>query len=98
MSLSHVTKEEIMAEVELLPPETLLELRDFIAFLRFRLVRGGPEEHLSVTSRRWQAALDATFGLWVERDDVASDGVAYVQAIRRGHRLSDWLEPVDEAD
>lgn len=31
-----------------------------------------------------------TFGMWADRDDIPSDGVAYVNAIRKGHRLDDF--------
>ena len=30
-----------------------------------------------------------TFGMWADRDDIPSDGAAYVNAIRKGHRLDD---------
>lgn len=98
MSLLPTTRKEIMIELEALPPETLPELRAFIEFLRFKSTKDVDEARILSLSERWQAALNATFGLWTDREDVARDGVEYVQAIRRGHRLNDLLEPLDEAD
>jgi hypothetical protein len=36
--------------------------------------------------------------MWADRHDVEKDGVEYVQTIRRGHRLNDFLEQSDETD
>jgi hypothetical protein len=35
------------------------------------------------------ARLQETFGLWADRDDMPSDSVAYVNAIRAGERLDE---------
>lgn len=57
------------------------------------------EENIAEARREmWQQALAATFGMWADRDDIDGDSVSYVQSIRRGHRLNDMLEQVDEAD
>jgi len=37
----------------------------------------------------WQAALKSTFGMWAGRNDIANDGVTYVQEIRRNYRQND---------
>ena len=91
MDLLPVTKKEIIKELDALPPERLTELKEFIEFLRFKSEKRPRQE-------TWQTALAATSGMWADRDDVAQDGVEYVQNIRRGHRLNDFVEPVDETD
>ncbi len=44
-----------------------------------------------------RAQLMETFGMWADRTDVPTDGVAYMDEIRRGHRLDDNLRS-HEAD
>ena len=94
MSQVHVTKDEIVAELDRLPPEMLPEIQAFIEFLRFKVEKG--ERPNDVGQRdKWQSALADTFGMWADRD---GDGVAYVQDMRRGHRLVDFMEQLDEID
>jgi len=45
-----------------------------------------------------QAALLETFGMWADRDDIPSDGVTYMDQVRRGHRLNELGLTPDEAD
>lgn len=98
MSLLQVTKKEIKKEVDALPPETLPELQTFIQYLRFKSEHAPDEIVENSGQELWRAALKATFGMWADRDDIAEDSVVYVQHIRRGHRLNDLLEPIDETD
>ena len=98
MGLLQITKKEIIKELDALPPETLPELQAFIEFLRFKSEQTTVESVGKSQSELWRTALEATFGMWADRDDVAGDGVAYVQSLRRGHRLNDLLEQLDEAD
>ena len=98
MSLLTVTKKEIIEELDALPLETFPELQAFIEFLRFKSEKGSGENSAMSRQERWRSALEATSGMWTDRDDVARDGVEYVQTIRRGHRLNDFLEQVDETD
>jgi hypothetical protein len=37
----------------------------------------------------YRKVLDETFGMWQVRDDMPTDGVSYVDQIRRGKRLDD---------
>ena len=93
-----ITKEDIIDKLDQLPPESLSELQAFIEFLRFKSDKHAGEVVEQSRQTMWQLALQATFGMWADREDVAGDGVTYVQRIRRGHRLNDFLEPIDEAD
>ena len=36
-----------------------------------------------------RAALLETFGMWADRTDIPSNGVEYMDEVRRGHRLDD---------
>jgi len=98
MNQLSVTKKEIINELNMLPPDVLPELQAFMAFLRFKSEKTSDETISQPRQEMWRSALAATFGMWSDRDDVAGDGVTYVQTIRRGHRLNDLLEQVDEAD
>ena len=91
-----MTRKEIVDELNILPLNVLPELQKFMAFLQFKSKKA--ESDNAEQSRRdaWNSALEATFGMWADRDDIAHDGVTYVQEIRRGHRLDDFLERTDE--
>jgi bifunctional DNA-binding transcriptional regulator/antitoxin component of YhaV-PrlF toxin-antitoxin module len=39
-----------------------------------------------------------TFGMWADRTDIPSDGVTYVDEIRKGRRLDDFGLHQDETD
>ena len=93
-----VTKKEIIDELDALPPESLPELQAFIEFLRFKQGKHGDGILEQTRQEMWQSALQATYGIWAGRDDVADDGVTYVQNIRQGHRLNDVMGSIDEAD
>lgn len=97
MNQLDVAKKEIIAELNSLPPETLPEIQAFIEFLHFKTDQGS-RPIAAAQPDKWQSALAATFGMWADRDDVEGDGVAYVQRIRRGHRLDDFMSQADEAD
>jgi hypothetical protein len=98
MGQLQATKKDIMDRLDKLPPETLPELQTFITFLQFKAEKL-PDAFVKRSRREaWQTALQSTFGIWAGRDDIANDGVTYVQEIRRGHRLNDLLEPLDETD
>ena len=45
-----------------------------------------------------QLRLQATFGMWADRDDLPTDGVDYMDDVRRGQRLSEMGAEPDEAD
>ena len=93
-----ITRKEIIDDLNVLPQEVLPELQAFMEFLRFKSEKL-PDEIVGYTRQvLWQAALESTFGMWSDRDDMVGDGVAYVQTVRRGHRLNDLLEQVDEVD
>ncbi len=93
-----ITRKEIVDELNILPSEVLPELQVFMEFLRYKSERTHNEAVGQTRQEIWQDALEATFGMWADRDDIAGDGVTYVQTVRRGHRLNDLLEQVDEAD
>ncbi len=98
MNQLHITRKKIIAELNALPPELLLELQTFMEYLRFKTEKIYGEGGEQIQQALWQTALEETFGMWADRDDLAGDGVAYVQNIRRGQRLDDLLEQVNEAD
>jgi len=98
MTQLQTTKTQIINELNDLPPEALPELRDFMPFLRFKSTRNNRESGPHSRRETWQTALQATFGLWADRDDIPKDGVLYTQNIRRGHRLDDLMEPPYETD
>jgi hypothetical protein len=114
MALPVVTKEKVVEALDELPPEHLSQVNQFIEFLQFRLERSPGERgpygedlpsidkasmvDAQVRQEMWRAALASTFGMWTDRDDITQDGVAYVREMRRGHRLNDFLEQVDESD
>jgi hypothetical protein len=89
MSQLTMMKSEIVDELETLPPESLSELQEFMAFLRFKSAKRPRQE-------AWRSALATTFGMWADREDIPDDGVQYVQNIRRGHRLNDFSGQIDD--
>ena len=110
-----ITKEDIIEELDQLPPESLSELQAFIQFLRFKSEKKSPqpirlgglwkdlppltEEDIAQARREmWLSTLTATFGMWADRSDVEKNSVEYVQNIRRGHRLNDFIDQADETD
>ncbi|MCA9994893.1 MAG: hypothetical protein KDE56_04045 [Anaerolineales bacterium] len=93
-----VTKQRIIDELDELPLETLPELQAFIEFLRFKSGRQSDAAASVSRQMQWQNALQAVFGMWADRVDEMGDSVTYVQHIRQGHRLDDWLVQADETD
>ncbi len=58
-----------------------------------------PQGRLIVTPvEQIRALLMETFGMWADRTDLPADGVAFVDEIRRGRRLSEFERWADEAD
>jgi hypothetical protein len=102
MEIPMVTKEKVVKAIDELPPEQLLEVDRFIEFLQFKARQTprvqGQESDSDERQEEWRAALAATFGLWADRSDIAPDGIAYVREMRRGHRLHDFWEQIDESD
>ena len=98
MNQTLTIRKEIVDELNALPLEVLPELRTFMRFLQFKRAKTHNKSITSSQQMQWQSALETTFGMWADRSDIVVDGVAYVQNIRRGHRLDDFLERVDEAD
>lgn len=43
-----------------------------------------------------RAILEKTFGMWADRTDIPTDGVAYMDEIRRGSRLDEFEKERDE--
>lgn len=81
-------------------PQQLLQLAHTLSPAELRWLREAldqviPPAELKTDAR---AALEATFGLWADRDDLPTDGVDYVTQLRRSSRWDD-LEPLtDETD
>lgn len=79
-----MTRKRIADELNILPLSALSELQEFMAFLRFKSTKI-EDDTIHTRQEAWNTALETTFGMWSDRDDIASDGVDYVQDIRRGH-------------
>ena len=43
-----------------------------------------------------ELALQATFGIWADRDDMPKDGVEYVRSLRDGERMDRLMEMRDD--
>lgn len=104
MTSQRVKKEDIVEAIESLPPEQLVELSEFIAFLRFkaeerprRLVKLGGQWK-DFTPEPAESVLRDTFDTWQDRTDMPNDGVEYVREMRSGQRLDMVMERPDEAD
>lgn len=45
-----------------------------------------------------RAALEESFGMWADREDIPLDGTRYVRDIRRGYRVDTIRDGGDETD
>jgi len=74
-----MTNEEILREINSLPPEALRQLEDFISFLRERYkssqLKTAPPSDLES---------EAFVGMWRDREDM-SDSSAWVRNVRQSH-------------
>ncbi len=84
MIVQPLTKNQIIQSLDDLPAESLIELRQFIEFLRFKT-----RQRPAASADQVQAALMETFGMWADRTDIPADSVEYVNQIRRGQRLEE---------
>lgn len=81
-------------------PQQLLQLARALSPAEMRWLRDALDGVLQRTELKpdARAALEATFGMWADRDDLAADGLDYVTQLRQSRRWDD-LEPlVDETD
>jgi hypothetical protein len=79
-------------------PQQLLQLAQTLSPAEIRWLRDALDGVLQRTELEpdVHAALEATFGMWADRDDLPLDGVDYVTQLRQGHRWDDLGPPVDE--
>jgi hypothetical protein len=81
-------------------PQQLLQLAHTLSPAELRWLRDALDRVMQRTEPKAdaRAMLEATFGLWADRDDLPADGVDYVTQLRRSSRWDD-LEPLtDETD
>ncbi len=74
-----MTHEEILREINSLPPEAQRQIEDFIAFLRERYKGAQPK---SIPTFALEA--EAFVGMWRDREDM-HDSSAWVRDIRQSH-------------
>jgi hypothetical protein len=74
-----MTDEEILREINSLPPEAQRQLEDFISFLRERYKDAQPKA--ASTS---DLESEAFVGMWRDREDM-SDSSAWVRNVRQSH-------------
>ncbi len=74
-----MTNEEILREINSLPPEAQRQLEDFISFLRERYKEAKPK-----TSPTSDLESEAFVGMWRDREDM-SDSSAWVRNVRQSH-------------
>lgn len=74
-----MTNEEILREINSLPPEAQRQIEDFIAFLRERYK--GEQPKVTPTS---DLEAEAFVGMWRDREDMR-DSSAWVRNIRQTH-------------
>ena len=81
-------------------PQQLLQLAQTLSPTEMRWLRDALDrvmQHVELKPDP-RVALEATFGLWTDRDDLPADGVDYVTQLRYSRRWDD-LEPLtDEID
>ncbi|MFN2453530.1 MAG: DUF2281 domain-containing protein [Pyrinomonadaceae bacterium] len=78
-----MTDEEILRELNSLPPEGQRQVADFIVFLRARYNRAQQEETAEISN----PAQDSFIGMWRDREDL-QDSSAWV----RGLREREWVK------
>ena len=74
-----MTNEEILREINSLPPEAQRQLEDFLSFLRERYGSGQPK-----TTPTSDLESEAFVGMWRDREDMR-DSSEWVRNIRRAH-------------
>jgi hypothetical protein len=74
-----VTDEEILREINSLPPEAQRQLQDFVSFLRERYRSSQPK-----LAPLPDLESEAFVGMWRDRDEM-SDSSAWVRSIRQSH-------------
>jgi len=74
-----MTNEEILREINSLPPEAQRQLEDFISFLRERYKSSYPK---TVPTSGLES--EAFVGMWRDREDM-SDSSAWVRNVRQSH-------------
>lgn len=74
-----MTNEEILREINSLPPEAQRQLEDFLSFLRERYGSGQPK-----TAPTSDLESEAFVGMWRDRDDM-HDSSEWVRNVRRSH-------------
>ena len=77
-----MTDEEILREINSLPPEAQRQLEDFISFLRERYRSSKPK-----TAPTCDLESEAFVGMWRGREDMR-DSSAWVRNVRQSH----WAE------
>jgi hypothetical protein len=74
-----MTDEEILREINSLPPEAQRQLEDFISFLRERYKNSHPK-----TAPASDLESEAFVGMWRDREDMR-DSSAWVRNLRKSH-------------
>jgi hypothetical protein len=74
-----MTDEEILREINSLPPEAQRQLEDFISFLRERYGSSQPK-----TAPASALESEAFVGMWRDREDMR-DSAAWVRSVRQSH-------------
>jgi len=74
-----MTDEEILREINSLPPEAQRQLEDFLSFLRERY---GNEQPKTAPTSGLES--EAFVGMWRDREDMR-DSSAWVRNVRRTH-------------
>jgi hypothetical protein len=74
-----MTDEEILREINSLPPEAQRQLEDFISFLRERYKGVQPK-----AAPATELEDEAFVGMWRDREDM-SDSSAWVRNVRQSH-------------
>ena len=74
-----MTNEEILREINSLPPEAQRQLEDFISFLRERYKEAQPK-----SAPASDLESEAFVGMWRDREDMR-DSSAWVRNVRQSH-------------
>lgn len=72
-----MTNEELLREINALPPEAQRQLEHFISFLRERYQNAQPKAAPALES-------EAFIGMWRDREEMW-DGSAWVRNVRQAH-------------
>ncbi len=74
-----MTSEEILREINSLPPEAQRQIEDFVAFLRQRY-KSSPVSEPTTTD----LTNEEFIGMWRDREDL-QDSTAWVRNVRQSH-------------